>query len=414
MLAALFDRAVPAMLAGRKLSGVLLIGLVWMLTGCATLLSRTGEEVSMLTEDVLTGIPNATGRVANQVLEQLAGYDDAALADVLRDAMREAITGVGQGLELGEGPLNEEITAFVERIAQSVVRGAVDQLEVSEIDAQITLNIDAAMNQLSRNIGEDIRPEVEALVRGVARNAAQELLATISAPESQEQVNGAIRAFTATMTGEVQRLLNEDVRRTADGIAIDMGRALRSELVEPTMSQLDVAVAGWIDEIDDAVSEGFRQANSVLRVLSSVLGGILMIVLGILLWVARARAALANELRMAAVEKDRLEMAIASMARVFAESWSTIDRLENSPGLKVRPEDVAVRTFLQAQLNEVRNSTAGIARVDSEGEGMESLIKTILKARGREDWLVNYNEFDDGPGSFEEWVWRRFSLERSE
>ncbi len=413
MLAALIDRAFLHPKSRLIITVALLMGLSGSLSGCATMLSRTGDEVSLLTEDVLTGIPNATGRAANQVLERLAGYDDAALADVLRDAMREAITGVGQGLELGEGPLNEEISAFVERIAQAVVRGAVTQLEASEIDAQVTLNIDAAMRQLSQNIGEDIRPEVEALVRGVARNAAQELLATISAPESQEQLNGAIRSFTSTMTGEIQRLLTEDVRTTADGIAIDMGRALRSELVEPTMSQLDVAVAGWIDEIDDAVSEGFRQANSVLRVLSTVLGGVLMVVLGILLWVARARAALENELRMAAVEKDRLELAIASMARVFAESWSTIDRL-NGPGLQVRPEDAAVRTFLQAQLNEVRNSSAGIARVDGEGDGMESLIKTILKARGREDWLVNYDAFDDGPGSFEEWVWRRFSRERSE
>lgn len=414
MLAALIDRAAPVTHVRRVLVVTLGLGLAWSLSGCAGFLMRTGDEASMLTEDVLTGIPNATGRAANQMLEQLAGYDDAALADVLRDAMREAVTGVGQGLELGEGPLNEEISAFVERVAQSVVRGAVAELEASEIDAQLTLNIDAAMTQLSQNIGEDIRPEVEALVRSVARNAATELLSTLSAPESQEQVNSAIRSFTATMTSEVQRLLNEDVRTTADGIATDLGRALRSELVEPTMSQLDSAVAGWIDEIDDAVSEGFRQANSVLRVLSTVLGGILVVMLGVLLWVARARAALANELRMAAVEKDRLELAIASMARVFAESWSTIDRLENSAGITVRPEDLAVRTFLQAQLNEVRNSTAGIARVDSEGEGMESLIKTILKARGREDWLVNYNEFDDGPASFEEWVWRRFSKEKSE
>ena len=136
MLAALIDRAAPVSHVRRVVSGVVFIGFVWALSGCATFLARTGEEASLLTEDVLTGIPNATGRAANQVLEQLAGYDDAALADVLRDAMREAITGVGQGLELGEGPLNEEISAFVERVAQSVVRGAVAELEASRGDQQ--------------------------------------------------------------------------------------------------------------------------------------------------------------------------------------------------------------------------------------------------------------------------------------
>lgn len=402
-------RRVPGPLVVVRHAALLaLVTMTVVLQACAGVLSNTGEEASVLVDEAMAALPRAAGSAAREVVAGLAGYDQAALSDVIRDAMSEGISGVGDGLDLGDGPLNEEIAAFVERIARSVVRGAVEELTATEIEIEITHQIDSAMQELARSLGETLRPEIEATVRGVARNAAQELLNTVSDPANVEQTNVAIRSFTTTMTAEVQRLLAEDVRSTADGIAQDMGRALRTELVEPTIAQLDREVTAWIDEIDGAVSEGFRQANSVLRVLSSVLGFVLVVVIAALLWVVRARAALAHELRVAHMERDHLEASLVSMARVFAESWAVLERLDSEGPEAAQPGDASLRTFVQAQLNEVRNSTAGVAESTAEGDGSDSVIKAVLRARGREAWIVEYEQFKAGPASFEEWVWRRF------
>lgn len=380
-------------------------------TGCAAFLARTGDQASLLVDEVLGGIPRSTGRSTQQIVDVLAGYDDAVLADLVRQAAREGVTGLGEGLELGDGPLNEEIVIFVERVSRSVVSGALDELSEGELSAQIEREIDSAVSSLSTSLSQELAPELEAAMRQVARGAATELLDVVTDPESVARTNVALRTFALTLSSELERLLQEDVRILADEVAINMGRALRTELAEPTIIQLSRAVESWIGEVDDAVSEGFRQANSVLRVLSSALGGILVIVLGILLWVVRARAALAHELRLATIERERLELVVVAMARVFAESWAVLERIESSDETVRQPGDDAIKSFVQAQLQEVRNSNAGVSNPgEAQAPGSrDSRIKAILKAHGRTEWIVDHEKFADGPASFEDWVWRRLT-----
>jgi hypothetical protein len=379
--------------------------------GCAAFLARTGDQASLLVDEVLGGLPRSSAMSTQEIVDALAGYDDAVLADLVRQAAREGVTGLGEGLELGEGPLNEEIVDFVERVSRSVVSGALEELSEGELSAQIEREIDVAMSTLSTSLSQELAPELEAAMRQVTRGAATELLDVVTNPDTVERTNVALRSFALTLSSELERLLQEDVRILADEVAINMGRALRTELAEPTIIQLNRAVESWIGEVDNAVSEGFRQANSVLRVLSSALGGILVIVLGILLWVVRARAALAHELRLATIERERLELVVVAMARVFAESWAVLERIDASDETVRQPGDEAIKSFLQAQLHEVRNSNAGVSNPgeDPASTSRDSRIKAILKAHGRTEWIVEHEKFADGPASFEDWIWRRLT-----
>ncbi len=382
-------------------------------TGCANILMRTGDHASMLVEDVLTTLPRTTGRSTQEIVDALAGYDDAVLAQLVRDAAREGVAGIGEGLDLGEGPLNEEITAFVERVARSVVDGAVAELSDGELEVTVARQIDAAMAQLGRSIDSDVSPEVEAALRDAARAGAEELMRVVTDPANVDRTAAALQVFAATMTAEVQRLLYEDVRTTADEIAVNMGRALRTELAEPTIIQLNQAVEAWIDDVDGAVSEGFRQANSVLRILSTVLGIVLTVVIALLLWVVRARQKVANQLRLSRIEAERLEMSIMAMARVFAESWAVMERVQQQDDPATRDGDQALREFIQAQLNEVRNSSAGVRQTHSADDRarLQSRIEKVLTEHGRTDWLIPQEKFTDGPRSFEDWLWTRFGVE---
>jgi hypothetical protein len=381
-------------------------------TGCANILMRTGDHATMLVEDVLATLPRTTGRSTQEIIDALAGYDDADLAQLVRDAAREGVSGIGDGLEFGDGPLNEEITAFVQRVARSVVDGVVEEMSDGELEVALAQQIDAAMAQLGRSIDSDVSPEIEAALRDAARAGAQELMSVVTDPANVDRTNAALQVFASTMTAEIQRLLYEDVRTTADEIAINMGRALRTELAEPTIIQLNQAVEAWIDDVDGAVSEGFRQANSVLRTLSSVLGIVLAVVVGILLWVVRARQKVANELRISNIERERLELSIMAMARVYAESWALVERIEEQDNPETRQGDDALKGFIQAQLNEIRNSSAGVKQTNSADSEDTSLsrIEQVLSDHGRSDWLVPHQKFSSGPRSFEDWMWKRFGI----